>query len=457
MRHAAAIGVWMTTLALAGPAGAADSRFRTETGVDVILVETRGFPIVNLAVHFSVGPAHDPSDRSGLTALTTRMLLRGTQVRGRAEFEEAVESLGTELHTGTAPWSSSLSASVLARNLDTFAALLGEALTKPAFDQVELDKVRREMLAELEADRDDDATAARKWFRRRLYGDHPFGQPGSGTEAGLRAITREDVVAHHARYFGRATMLIGASGDVGEARLRGLVDAWAAALPEGEAASWTFDPPERPDGRRVLLVDKADRSQVQLVIGHPTVPASHPDFYALNIATTAFGGTFTARLMEEVRVKRGWSYGAYARLGVERAGGQYTLRAAPSAEYAHETLALMLDEYRKLVDGGLTDEEIEFARNYQVNAFRFAVETPALRAGQLVRARLMGRDDQFVDAYVDRVRAVSAADVNAAVKRHLDPANLLAVMVCTAPPMRDKVADVVKDAAHISVTPYNAD
>ncbi len=427
----------------------------TNPGERVILVTDNGFPFVHLTLYFRVGPALDPPEKQGLTALTNRMLMRGTARRGRAELEEAIEALGTELYTSTQAHAVSLGASVLSRHLDELVGILGEMLREPAFAPEELDKVRREMLAELEAARDEDAHLARSWFRRLVFPEHPFGHRASGQKATLERITVDDVRAHFARYWTRSNLVVAASGDVEEATLKGLLDRALAGLGEGEAVDWEAFPAVAPAaGRRVALVDKADRTQAQIVVGHPTVPAAHPDFLALSLATTAFGGTFTARLMQEVRVKRGLSYGAYARLASERAAGFYALTAAPSAGDAVDTVALLLSEYDRFVREGLTDEEIDFARGYLVNAFPFSVETPALRAAQQVRAVLLGRPADFLETYLAKVKALSADEVRAAVRRHLTPDDLVVVMVCSAPELREAVGALTGVTA-VEVHPYN--
>jgi zinc protease len=143
--------------------------------------------------------------------------------------------------------------------------------------------------------------------------------------------------------------------------------------------------------------------------------------------------------MEEVRVKRGWSYGAHARIAVERAGGYYLLNAAPTSTYAPETVALLLSEFDRFVHEGLRDDEIEFARSYLVNAYPFRIETPGLRASQWVQSRLLGRPEDYVAQYVPRLKALSCDEVRDAVRRRLTPADLLVVMVCTADEVRPKM------------------
>lgn len=410
----------------------------TMTREHLLLVEHHGLPFANLFCNFQAGPAFDPPGRAGLTGVTNRMLARGTRRRGRNALEEAVEALGTELVTSTQRDAVTVGGSVLTRNLEAFAALLMEVLTEPAFTQDELDKVKREVASELLADRDDDGTLAAIWFRRLLYAGHPFGHGGQGTLSGVAAITRDEVLAHAAQTYTRDNLLVGASGDLDPqtaARLLAPLD----ALPAG-AHTWGFPEPPRPAGRRIALIDKPERTQAQILIGHPAFHAADPDYQAIELATTAFGGTFTARLMEEVRVKRGWSYGAHARIAVERAGGYYLLNAAPTSTYAPETVALLLSEFEKFVHEGLRDDEIEFARNYLVNAYPFRIETPGLRASQIVQSRLLGRPDDYVAGYVPRLKSLTPDEVRDAVRRRLTPADLLVVMVCTADEVRDKMA-----------------
>ncbi|MCA9540983.1 MAG: insulinase family protein [Myxococcales bacterium] len=400
--------------------------------MDVILVEHRGLPIVQLTLYFQGGPAFDPPGREGLTALTNRALLRGTKRRGRAELEEAIESLGADLITSTQTYAVSLGGTVLTRHLPAYLALLGEVLTEPLLAADEIEKVKREMLAELEAARDDDSYLARMWFRRQVFAGHPLGHGGNGSKESLSAITPADVAAHYRRTYCRANLLVGSAGEVDEKTLHGLLADAIGKLPEGAPLRWALPDPPAREGRRVTLVDKADRSQAQILLGHPTIAAADPAFIPLYLATTAFGGTFTARLMQEVRVKRGWSYGAYARLGVERTTGAYMLSAAPSAEYAVEALGLLLSEYDRFVDEGLDDDEVAFARDHLIHAFPFSIETAALRAAQRVRARLLGRPEDYVETYLADLAKPTADEVRAAVRRHLTPADLEVVMVCTA-------------------------
>ena len=415
----------------------------------MILVSDGAFPYVHVNLYFRAGPAFDPPGKAGLTSLTNRMLLRGTAKRGRAELEEAIEALGTELYTSTQNHAVGLGGAVLTRHLPAYFELVGEMLSASAFDAEEVAKVRREMAAELEAAGDEDSTLARLAFRRRAFAGHPLGN--SATPASLASITRDDVVAHFERSYTRENLVVAASGDLDRDGFTALVEGATASLPQGPANDWGTLPEVAPlSGRQIALIDKADRSQAQILIGHPTVAASDPDFLALSLATAAFGGTFTARLMQEVRVKRGLSYGAYAHLTSQRVAGEFGITAAPAAEDLGDTLRLLLDEYARFVEAGLDDEEVDFARGYALNAFPFSIETPALRAAQRARGALLGRPADFLETYLDRVAALTPDIVRDAVRRRLGPRDLCAVVVCTADTAREQVADL----GTVTVTPH---
>jgi zinc protease len=397
-----------------------------------VIIEQHDFPIVHLMLFFEGGPIFDPPGLEGLTAITNRMLLRGTTKRDRRGLEDAVEDLGTELLIATRSYGLGVGAGLLARHLEPFVELLGEVLTAPAFVETELEKVKREMIADLDVALDEDGPLSRIWFRRCAFGDHPLSRGAMGTPQSLSAITIDDVIAHHHRQYAKRHLIVSASGDIDAADVEAMVRDRLAPLRDGEVHDWTLPPVARPHERRVTLIHRPERSQHQIVLGHPCVAAKHADVIPLGIATTAFGGTFTARLMQEVRVKRGWSYGAYARLAAERVGGLYMLTAAPDRGQAIGTLSLLFDELGRFVEEGLEDAEIEFAREHIMRAHVFATETASLQVAQRVGAMLLGRPADFADRYLERVAAPTPDEIRASVRRHLQPTALEVVMVCTA-------------------------
>ncbi len=421
--------------------------------IDLVLVPDRAFPCAHVNLFFTAGPPFDPPDRQGLTSLTNRALIRGTRRRGRVALEEAVEILGAEMITATRSHAVSLGGPILTRHLDAYLDLLGEALVQPAFAEDEVAKVKREMRAELEAAGDEDGALARIWFGRVLFGDHPFGHGGSGTRASLARISSADVRAHAERVYCRRNLVVGASGDLEPDALRLSLDRALGGMPEGAPLIWDFAEPARAARRRVVLIDRPERGQARILTGHPCVAADHPDALALHVAISGFGGNFTSRLMQAVRVERGWSYGASARLSLERAGGTLMMTAAPGRAHAVDTLALLFDEFERFAAEGLSDDETDFARRHLAQSFPFSVETASLQVAHRVRARLLGRPDDYIDTWLDRLKATGTAHIRRAVQAEMRPAELVTVMVCSVDAALEKAIGALPGVGEVEVWP----
>ena len=421
-----------------------------------ILVENHAVGWVHLNLVLRSGALHDPKGGEGLAYVASQLLTRGTKHRSREEFDEALDTLGAELDVSVGRESVVLEGECLARNLEPFVALLGETLREPALDPDELGLLQRLTLAELEQVRDSDADLCGEAFGPHMWGRHPFGRPVKGTERTVAAIDGAAVAAHVAAHVSGENMLVAAAGDVTRERLDALIAAHLGGLSAPPPVEPPVVAPPVEPGVRVLLVDKPDRSQTQVRWGHPCITAGDPDYFAMIVGTTIFGGTFTARLMQEIREKRGWSYGAYARLYTDRRAGGVVMSYYPAAEDTVPALALGQQLYGDLASGGVTEEELAFVKSYLVNGYPFQVETPARRMWQLAQNELLGRPADFLETYVARIEALTLDDVNGALARNLRPDCLALTVVCTAAPLQDAIA-ALPGVTELKVVPYDAE
>lgn len=419
-----------------------------------ILVESHAVGWVHLNVVLRSGALHDPTGAEGTAYLASQMLIRGTKRRTREQFDEAMDALGAELDVSVGRESIVLEGEVLSRNLDRFVELLGEALHEPAMDPDELGLLVRLTQAELEQVRDSDADLCGDFFARHMWGRHAFGRPVKGTESTVGNIPREATAAFAKAHVAAPNLLIAAAGNVSRIHLDALVQHNLGHLDGAAPAEPPLVAPEAPDGVRVLLVDKPDRSQTQVRWGHPCIAAGDDDYIPLMVGNTIFGGTFTARLMQEIREKRGWSYGAYSRMFTDRRTGGIVMSYYPAAEDTVPALALGQQLFTDLVDHGVTDDELAFTKSYLINGFPFQVETPARRMWQLAQIELLGRHADFLDTYVERVTALSRDDVNRALRAHLHPDRLALTVVCTADPLRDAIA-ALPGVTGVRTVPYD--
>lgn len=425
-------------------------------GVHGILVEDHAFSMVRLSVTLKTGAVADPPGKEGLARLTAELLLRGAGGRSRTEIEESVDSLGASLEAGAAHTSISLDGDTLTRNLDAYASLLSDVLLRPAFDPEELERLKRETVSEIESLQDDDQGLASRFFRAAVYAGHPYGRPAIGTEASVASITVDDVRALYAAQFVGGNVVVSAAGDIGEQAFRELLDDRFSDLPAGSPPAVEVGDAPRAQGRTVLLVDKPERTQAQILLGHDGIAAGHPDRPALTVLNTAFGGTFTARLMQDIRVDHGWSYGAYSRIGADRDAGSLHMWLFPETEHVRAATERTLELYEAVAKDGLTQQELDFAKDSVLGGFAFVHETPGRLADELVRMEVLGLPRDHLDTWVARIRGVSLAEIQRVATQRLHPNSLVITILGTAADLQAELAKV-PGVSEVRVVPYDSD
>ncbi|MFT3764468.1 MAG: pitrilysin family protein [Minicystis sp.] len=421
----------------------------------VFVEPSDALPIVSVGVSFRSGSAHDPEGKDGLARVTARMFRRGAEGYGADKIEETIDALGGELAADVGVSSSGVHFEVIRRSLDPMVDLVTTLLAKPTFDERELSRLLREAEAELIEARDSDRSLANRAFRRTLFEGHPYGRRTSGKISTLRTLTQADVRACYEKHYSRANAIIIVSGDVTEEEGKAVAERLLAGLPEGEAIPDPVPPPARRPGRHLVFVDKPDRTQTQMVIGELGTDAHDDDHFPLIVANTVFGGTFTSRLMQEIRAKRGWSYGASSRVGFDRRRDAFTMWTAPSATDAPACLALELELLQTFIKDGVTAEELEFVKRYLVRSHAFDTDTARKRVHQKLEAALYDLPPGYHDRYVPTVQAVTPESANTAVRSRLSPDDLVIGVVGTHAEIGDAIAKAIPDLASVTVAPFD--
>lgn len=389
-------------------------------------------PLISLTISFRVGGTSDPDGKDGLLRLMLRLMRRGSKNRSASEIDDLVDRLGAEVSVEVAPTSSTLHAQVVSRNVDPFVDLLAELLAHPAFDETELERLRRETEAELQEARDSDRGLANLWFRRAVFEGDPYARSANGRLSSLATLTAADVRAAYTELVRKGNVVVGICGDITLEKAEAVHARLLAELPEGASSPRALPEARGPIGRSLIFVDKPERSQTQILVGRLGTHPHDPDHVALSLANTAFGGTFTARLMQEIRAKRGWSYGAYARLAIEQRRHAFSMWTFPAAEQAAECLALQLSLWQAFYDAGINKREHRFFKNYLDRSYAFEIDTAQKRLSQSVDLDLLRLPADYYTGYLAHLAAVTQEDANAAVRARLDPKDLVVVVVGTA-------------------------
>jgi zinc protease len=419
-----------------------------------VLVETdQTLPLVHVGLILRSGSTHDPRGLEGLTRLTTRMLRMGTRKLKAFDVEEQIDSLGAQLSVGCAPSYIQISGVVVAHNLEKFLALVAELVTAPAFRAADLARTKRETVAELVASCDDDRTLAARHFRGFALGKHLYARPIVGTAHSLKAVTRQHVLDHYAAHFVASNAIVAMAGAVSDTRAQELALKYFR-LPAGRAPTLQVPKTTFAKGRRLLIVDKPQRTQTQIIVGTLGTHTDDPDHTALQVANVVFGGLFTARLTHEVRSVRGLSYGASSSLGHDRERELWSMWTFPAAKDARKCLELQLRLYDEWIVDGVRPSELARAKSFLVKSHAFEIDTAQKRLDQRIESELFGLPRDYFDRFVERVSKVDRAAANAALKKRLSRRDLAIVVVATASELKAELAALPR-MAEVSTVPFD--
>ncbi len=398
-------------------------------------------PLVYLNIVVRGGAVEDPAGKSGLTNFMGEMLLRGTKVRSKEQLDQELDQMGAHFEEETRGEAVVFRGAVLSHQLERFLPLVNEILTQPAFPESEMKKLKSELISALLEEQGRDQALAGRHFDEFLFAGHPYGKSVMGKVKDLEGLTSQDVKRQYESQIrdGRITIL--ASGD---SAAIGRLQAWSKTLEQsrpGKEDAPRVEAPKATEGRRLIIVDKPERTQTQILGGEIGFKMDEPDFFDFYVANFVFGGgSFHARLMSEIRTKRGWSYGANASIKFSRQPRSwrfYLFPAAKDTPAALETVLKMVEEWR---ERGVTPQELDFAKTSLINGAGFLLNTPRKRIENRIQEITLDLPEGFMKHYAAGVARVTLDSANASVKAHIHPDRLSILVLGTAKDLKEPLA-----------------
>lgn len=419
-----------------------------------LLVESSNvLPLVDVEIAFRVGSLQDPIGKEGLAQLTGQLLRRGPHGISTDGFEDRLANLGARLTVDTAMRSTRIRATTLCRNLEPLLELVADMVWRPALRARDFAKLKRHAQASLLSRLDDDQTLGAIHLRERLFAGHPYGRSTSGSADSLRRINLRDAERFYGRYLETGAFIVGVSGDISESEAESLVDAQFPRRTKKMNGKRDVPATHIRRGRHVVIVDKPERTQTQLYIGTLGARTHDRNLFPLIVSNTAFGGTFTGPLMQEVRAVRGWSYGAYSRLTHSDQRDAWYMWSAPSAEYSADCAALELELLDRWVEKGLAKASLKFAQQYLINSHCFNRDTPSKRLESRLDIELLGVPRRYVERHDELVAQVTRKQANDATRARISPRDLVMVVVATAKDVKNAF-EKLPGVSSVEVVPY---
>ncbi len=398
-------------------------------GLTVLFVERHAVPAVQAHLVIKTGAVADPAGKAGLAALTAGVLTKGTDTRSAVEIAEAMDFIGASLGADAADDFSSVSLTVLKKDLQSGLAIMTDVVLRPSFPAAEVERVRRETLSAIQAAKDSPEAVAEKTFSPLVFGLHPYGRPVEGLETTVSSLTREEAVSFHRTFYRPNNAVLVLVGDLTRKEARRLAQTAFGSWEKKAVPPVTVPAVAPVRERRVSLVEK-DLTQATVVLGHVGIARSDPDFYAATVMNYILGGgSFSSRLMSRLRDDEGLVYGISSGYDAKQYPGAFLVSLQTKTESVPVAIREVIEEIAKIRTGGVTEAELEAAKNYLAGSFPLRYETNSRLALLLGMVELYGLGLTYFEDYPNKIRAVTLEDVRRVASARLDPERYVLVVV----------------------------
>ncbi len=440
MKRIALLLLFLTSISLSQKIQLPPSaRHTLDNGLTVILMEYKKVPVVHFRMIVRGGAALDSTGFEGVAGFSTSIMREGTETRSSTDIAKAIDFVGGSLSVAAGADYCAASAEVLKKDVATGLELFADVILHPSFPEEEINRERKQRLANLEGLKEDPSTIASITFNRNMYGAHPYGRQTFGTKASLEIIERRDLVEFYNKVFTPTNATLVVVGDFAAAEMLEKIKAAFGEWKKGDKPEFNIAQPTRLQGRRVILVNKSDATQTQMMFGNTGIDIKNPDYFAVQVANTIFGSGFTSRLVDELRVKRSLTYGARSGFSSSLWGGSYAISTFTKIETTNETIDVVLEEIKKYRAKGATADELKKGQNYIAGSFARSLQSPEALAGRLTDIELYGFPKNHLETYIQRLRAVTLDDVRRVVQKYFLLDDLLIVLVAPAQEVSPKV------------------
>ncbi|MGB4072600.1 M16 family metallopeptidase [Pseudomonas sp.] len=409
--------------------------WQTAEGAKVLFVEARELPMFDLQLTFAAGSSHDDGV-PGLAMLTNAMLNEGVPGKDVGAIAAGFENLGANFGNGAFRDMAiaSLRSLSAAEQREPAMQLFNQVLGQPTFPEDSLARIKNQLLAGFEYQKQNPGKLAGLALFERLYGTHPYAHSSDGNAESIPAISRAQLQAFHAKAYSAGNVIIALVGDLSRSDAEALASQVSAALPKGPALPRIAQPDVPKPGLQHI---EFPSTQTHLMIAQLGIDRRDPDYAALYLGNQVFGGGgFGTRLMEEVREKRGLTYGVYSGFSAMQARGPFMINLQTRAELSAGTLQLVKSMLADFIANGPTEQELNNAKRELAGSFPLSTASNAAIVGQLGSMGFYDLPLSYLEDFMRDVQALNVEQVKAAMAKHLNPEAL--VIVTAGPSVAQK-------------------
>lgn len=392
-----------------------------DNGMTVLVRENPAAPVVVLEGSLPAGSIHDPAGKSGLSSFTASMLTRGSANYDFVTFNETIESVGASLSVNSGDHVTNFSTNSLTEDFPMLVEVLADVLRTPTFPLEHVERVRGQRLIRLQERDQNTRSVAYIHFNELLYGEHPYGRPGSGYPETIQAISREDLEAFYRQRYTPNGAIIVVSGDVRSQDVLELVERYWADW-SGEEAEQALPPVVEQQEIQRKFVAMPGKIQSDIVVGNLSISRTDPNYYAVQVANNILGRFgLMGRLGEVVREKQGLAYYSYSVLDTDVAAGAWLAAAGVNPANVERAAESILGEFARLAGEAVSAEELSDSQANMTGALPLRLETNEGVASALLDMEWYGLGLDYLVHYGQRVNAVTVEDVQRVAAQYLRP------------------------------------
>lgn len=392
-----------------------------ECGMPVYLLRDPELPIINITAMVHTGSVYDPAAKPGLAALTGGVMRSGGAGGMTPEkMDDELEFMASAVESGISPDMGNVSLTSLTKNFPRTLKIFTDVLLRPDFSEKRVDIARKHLVENLRRQNDDPKEIASREIGKAIYAGHPLGYVPTLESAA--AITRQDMIDFHRRFFRVDNMILAISGDFDRAAMLRELNAVFGKPVKTEVAPLPTIPQPAATFAAEVIYGKKEVNQSVIRMGHLGITKDSPDLYAIRILDYILGGSFTSRLMMEIRTNQGLAYNVDSHFDIGRHyTGSFIAETETKAETTAKAIALMQSIITGITKEPVTDQELKAAKESIINSFMFGFTSPASIVTQRARLEFYGYAPDYLEKYRDNISRVTKTDVLAAAQRHLKP------------------------------------
>ena len=404
--------------------------FKLSNGLTVYLMEQHDVPVISASAILPAGAIYD-NEKAGLASLTATALKHGTKNFTKTKLDEELDFIGADVNTYATKEYAGLSSNFAAKDKVKVLAIIKDLLLNPFFDSAEFNKEKSRLLVMLEQQKESPRSVIGSYFDAFLYGNHPYGNVISGINSTVSKLTVEDLKNFYKTNYKPDNSAISIVGDFNtkdmKAELTSLFSTWEKSTKEKENPATKAI--SIPTENRVLLVNKNDAKETTFYIGAPGISRNNPDFVAIEVVNTLFGGRFTSMLNDELRVNSGLTYGASSRFSTLKNGGSFVISTFTANKTTEAAIDKALEVMTKLHANGLNEKSLASAKNYVKGQFPPRYETAGQLSGLMTQMFWYNFDKSFIDNFEKNVDGLDLVKANQIIAKYFPKDKFQFIMV----------------------------